>query len=220
MANIANNTYVFYGDKTELVKCHEKLNELYEKVGSNIICVDLTVENTVVNCEWIDYLEELSKDADSFRMDTNSKWYGNPVYWNNWVKANFSKLSVAFMCEECGMGIFEKVDPDNKFDDYVFINGSDIPEEDIAKLPQVIRDAMGKDYVCGTFLKDEVFNSKFQPEDLPESVSCEEYTNTTYYDIQTTDDMYLTILNDPKAQLNSVEAKDTVLFTLDTTAKN
>ena len=45
MANIANNTYLFYGDRTELVKCHEKLNELYEKVGNNTVCVDLTVEN-------------------------------------------------------------------------------------------------------------------------------------------------------------------------------
>lgn len=220
MANIANNTYLFYGDKTELVKCHEKLNELYEKVGSNTICVDLTVENTVINGEWIDYLEELSDDADSFRMDTNSKWYGNPVYWNNWVKANFSKLSVAFMCEECGMGIFEKVDPDNRFDDYIWVSGYNIPEEDIAKLPQVIRDAVCEDSVCGTFLESEVFNPEFRPSDLPDSVTYEEYVNTTYDDIQTTDDMYLTILNDPKEQLNNVEATDTVLFTLDTTAKN
>ena len=149
MANIANSTYLFYGDRTELVKCHEKLNELYEKVGSNIICVDRTVENTVVNCEWIDYLEELSKDADSFRMDTNSKWYGNPVYWDNWVKANYPKLSVAFMCEEPGVGLFQKIDPDNKFGDCVYIHGSDIPDEDIAKLPQVLKDAMIEESIWG-----------------------------------------------------------------------
>ena len=195
MANIAYSTYMFYGDKAELVKCHEKLNELYEKVGSNIICVDRTVENTVVNCEWIDYLEELSKDADSFKMDTNSKWYGNPVYWDNWVKANYPKLSVAFMCKEYGMEIFQKVDPDNKFDDYIYISGSSIPEEDIAKLPKVIKDAVCEDWVCGTFLKDEVFNSEYQPSDLPNSITYEEYTNTTYDEIRAGDEAYLAMLS-------------------------
>lgn len=191
MANIANNTYLFYGDRTELVKCHEKLNELYEKVGSNTVCVDLTVENVVVNGEWIDYLEELSKDADSFRMDTNSKWYGNPVYWDNWVKANYPKLSVAFMCEECGMEIFEKVDPDNKFDDYIYICGLDIPDENIEKLPQVLKDASFDNYICGTFLKDEVFNSEFQPSDLPDCITYKEYNNVTYDEIRASDEAYL-----------------------------
>ena len=191
MANIAHNTYLFYGDKTELVKCHKELSELYEKTGGNICCVDRTVENTVVNYEWIECIEELSDDADSFRMYTNSKWYGNPVYWDNWVKANYPKLSVAFMCEECGLGIFEKVDPDNKFDDYIYINGSDIPEEDIAKLPQVIKDAMCEDWVYGTFIKDEVFNSQFKPSDLPDNVTYGEYTNVTYDAIRASDEAYL-----------------------------
>lgn len=201
MANIASNTYIFYGDRSELVKCHDELSELYEKVGNNSSCVDNTVENTVVNCEWIECIEELSDDADSFWMDTNSKWYGNPVYWDNWVKTNYPKLSVAFMCEECGMGIFEKVDPDNKFDDYIWVSGSNIPEEDIAKLPQVIRDAMGKDYVYGTFIKNEVFNSEFQPSDLPDSVTYEEYTNTTYDAIRTSDEAYLANLSSIKERL-------------------
>jgi len=190
MANIAYSTYMFYGDKAELVKCHEKLNELHEKVGDDC-CVDRTVENTVVNCEWINYLEELSEGADSFKMETESKWYGNPVYWHDWVRTNFPKLSVAFMCEEYGMEIFEKVDPDNKFDDYIYICGSDIPDENIEKLPQVLKDASFDNYICGTFLKDEVFNSEFQPSDLPECVTYKEYDNTTYDEIRATDEAYL-----------------------------
>lgn len=201
MANIASNTYIFYGDRTELVKCYDTLTELYEKNGNNISCVDRTVENTVVNCEWIECIEELSDDADSFWMDTNSKWYGNPVYWDNWVKTNYPKLSVAFMCEESGMGIFEKVDPDNKFDEYIYISGSSIPEEDIAKLPQVIKDAMGENYVWGTFIKDEVFNSEFQPSDLPDSVTYKEYKNTTYDEIRSSDEAYLTMLSNMKERL-------------------
>lgn len=193
MANIASNTYLFYGDREELVKCHTELSKLYETVGSRFSCADRNVENTVVNCEWIECIEELSDDADSFWMDTNSRWYGNPVYWDNWVKANYPKLSVAFMCEEIGMEIFEKVDPDNKFDEYIHISGSNIPEEDIAKLPKVIKDAMCKDWVCGTFLKDEVFNSEYQPSDLPDSVTYKEYTNTTYDAIRSSDEAYLTM---------------------------
>lgn len=191
MANIASNTYLFYGDRDELVKCYDELSKLYEKIGSNACCVDRTVKNVVVNGEWIDWIEELSDDADSFQMCTDSKWYGNPVYWDNWVKANYPKLSVAFMCEEAGMGIFEKVDPDNRFDDYIYVSGYDIPEEDIAKLPKVIKDAMGEDYVYGTFIKDEVFNQEFQPSDLPDSVTYEEYTNTTYDAIRACDELFL-----------------------------
>lgn len=191
MANIATNTYLFYGDRDELVKCYDELSELYEKIGSNACCVDRTVKNAVVNGEWIEWIDELSDDADSFQMATNSKWYGNPVYWDNWLKANYPKLSVAFMCEEAGMGIFEKVDPDNRFDDYIYISGYDIPEEDIAKLPKVIKDAMGEDYVYGTFIKDEVFNQEFQPSDLPDSVTYEEYTNTTYDAIRACDELFL-----------------------------
>ena len=192
MANMADSTYLFYGDRTELVKCHEELNELYEKVGSDIICVDTTtVENVVVNGEWINYLEELSVDGDSFKMETESKWYGNPVYWHDWVKTNFPKLSVAFMCEEPGMEIFEKVDPDNKFDEYIYIWGSNVPDEYVEKLPPVLEDALFDGYLCGTFLKDEVFDSEFQPSDLPECVTYKEYDNTTYDEIRATDEAYL-----------------------------
>lgn len=191
MANIATNTYLFYGDRDELVKCYDELSKLYEKIGNNVCCVDRTVKNVVVNGEWIEWIEELSDNADSFQMCTDSKWYGNPVYWDNWVKANYPKLSVAFMCEEAGMGIFEKVDPDNRFDDYIYVSGYDIPEEDIAKLPKVIKDAMGEDYIYGTFIKDEVFNQEFQPSDLPDSVTYEEYTNTTYDAIRAGDAAYL-----------------------------
>jgi len=193
MANIANNTYLFYGDRAELVKCHNALTELHEKVGDDC-CVDRTVENTVVNCEWINYLEDLSEDSDSFKMETESKWYGNPVYWDNWVKTNYPNLSVAFMCEEPGMEIFEKVDPDNKFDEYIYIWGSDVPDEDIEKLPPVLEDALFDGYICGTFLKDEVFDSEFQPSNLPDCITYKEYDNTTYDEIRATDEAYLASL--------------------------
>lgn len=191
MANIAYNTYIFYGDREELVKCYDTLTDLYEKIGNSLCCADRTVEDTVVHCEWIECIEELSDDADSFWMDTNSKWYGNPVYWDNWVKTNYPKLSVAFMCEEPGMGIFEKVDPDNKFDEYIYISGYSIPEEDIAKLPKVIKDAMCEDCVYGTFIKDEVFNSEYQPSDLPDCITYKEYNNVTYDEIRASDEAYL-----------------------------
>ena len=191
MANIANNTYLFYGDKTELVKCHEKLNELYEKVGSNTVCVDLTVENTVINGEWINYLEDLSEYSDSFQMGTESKWYGNPVYWHDWVKTNFPKLSVAFMCEEPSMEIFETVDPDNRMDEYVYICGSDITDEDMEGLPQLIKDEVYEGCIYNTFIKDEVFNSEFQPSDLPDCIAYKEYDNTTYDEIRAADEAYL-----------------------------
>lgn len=193
MANIANNTYLFYGDRTELVKCHNALTELHEKVGDDC-CVDRTVENTVVNCEWINRIEELSDDADSFWMDTESKWYGNPVYWDNWVKTNYPNLSVAFRCEEPGMGIFETVDPDNRMDEYVYICGSDITDEDMEGLPQLIKDEVYEGCIYNTFIKDEVFNSEFQPSDLPDGMSCEEYVNTTYDEIRAIDEAYLASL--------------------------
>lgn len=210
MANIANNTYIFYGDRTELVKCHTELSELHEKVGSRFSCVDRSIENTVVNYEWIECIEELSDDTDSFWMDTNSKWFGNPVYWYDWVKTNYPKLSVAFMCTETGMGIFEKVDPDNKFDEYIYISGYSIPEEDIAKLPKVIKDAMSGDCVYGTFIKDEVFNSEYQPSDLPDSVTYKEYTNTTYDAIRSSDKAYLTMLSNMKERLQQSLPENTL----------
>lgn len=210
MANIASNTYLFYGDRDELVKCYDELSGLYEKCGNNIACADRTVENVVVNGEWIEYIEELSDDADSFSMYTTSKWYGNPVYWDNWVKANYPKLSVAFMCEEAGMGIFEKVDPDNRFDDYIWVSGYNIPEEDIAKLPQVIKDAVCEDSVCGTFIENEVFNPEFQPSDLPDSVTYEEYTNTTYDEIRAGDAAYLAKWSGIKEELQQSLPEGTV----------
>ena len=173
------------------------------------------LKNTVVNCEWISCIEELSDDADSFWMDTESKWYGNPVYWDNWVKTNYPNLSVAFRCEEPGMGIFETVDPDNRLDEYVYICGSDITDEDITKLPQVIRDAMGEDYVYGTFIKDEVFNSEFQPSDLPDGMSCEEYVNTTYDEIRASDETYLAMLSNMKEKIQQ-ELPESPLFEIHT----
>ena len=38
MTNIANNTYLFYGDKDELVKCHKMLNDIYEGVNGEPHC--------------------------------------------------------------------------------------------------------------------------------------------------------------------------------------
>ena len=198
MANIANNSYMFYGDKTELTKCHEEL-KLYEKGDNTISYDERTARNTVVHGEWIEGIESLREDADSFRMDTTSKWYGNPVYWHDWVKTNFPKLSVAFMCEEPGMEIFEKVDPDNKFDDYIYIWGSDVPDENVEKLPQVLKDVLFDGYVCGTFLKDEVFNSEFQPSDLLDCITYKEYDNTTYDTIRAIDEAYLAEMKEREA---------------------
>ena len=200
MANIANNTYMFYGDKTELDKCYEELNKLYEKDNGVVPCFHET-ENVVVHGEWIEYIDESDEDDDSFRMHTPSKWYGNPVYWDNWVKANFPKLSVAFMCEEPGCEVFEKVDPDNKFGDYIYVHGSDIPDEDITKLPQVLKDAICECGIWGTFSKDEVFSSEFQPSDLPDSVKYKEYTNTTYDEIRASDEAYLAKWTDIEKQI-------------------
>lgn len=56
----------------------------------------------------------------------------------------------------------------------------------------------GKDYVYGTFIKDEVFNSEFQPSDLPDGMSCEEYVNTTYDAIRASDEAYLAMLSNMK----------------------
>ena len=92
------------------------------------------------------------------------------------------------MCEEPGMEIFEKVDPDNKFDDYIYIWGSDVPDENVEKLPQVLKDVLFDGYVCGTFLKDEVFNSEFQPSDLPDCITYKEYDSTTYDTIRAIDE--------------------------------
>ena len=96
MANIANNTYLFYGDKDEIVKCHKMLNDIYEKVGSNKSWVKPDVLR--INPEWVNYIDDINPGVDDcFYMGTESKWYGNPVYWDNWVKANYPKLSVALI---------------------------------------------------------------------------------------------------------------------------
>ena len=106
MANIAHNTYLFYGDKDELVKCHTMLNDIYEKVGSNESCVD--VIPLFQNPEWISYIDDINPGVDNrFYMVTESKNYGNPLYWYNWLNSNFTNLSVAFRCAEPLLEIFE-----------------------------------------------------------------------------------------------------------------
>lgn len=207
MANIACNTYLFYGDRTELEKCHGELSKLYEKFGNRLSCVDR--DNDVhVNCEWIECVEELGDDTDEFWMDTASKWYGNPVYWNNWVKTNFPKLSMAFRCEEPGMGVFEMVDPDNRLGEYIYLHGKDIPKEDLEKLPKVIRNTIYDDNcLWGTFGKDEVFSKEFQPSDMPDSIVCAEYTNTTYEEIEHEDEVFQEMLSNMKENFNNQENK-------------
>ena len=79
----------------------------------------------------------------------------------------------------------------NTFDEYIYIWGSDVPDEDVEKLPQVLKDVLFDGYVCGTFLKDEVFNSEFQPSDLPDCITYKEYDNTTYDEIRAIDEAYL-----------------------------
>lgn len=184
MANIAHNTYLFYGDKDEIVKCHKVLNDIYEKVGSNESCVE--PERFIVSPEWINYIDDIRPGVDDrFYMSTKSKWYGNPSYWYNWVKANFPKLSVAFRCEEYLMGIFNQIDPDNELPDVVWVYGHDISADDLSKLPLAIRERAGKYtdstyYVAGTFDRDELFNSNFKPADLPKRINVWEYDKLTY----------------------------------------
>ena len=77
----------------------------------------------------------------------------------------------------------------------------DEPDEDIAKLPQVLKDAMIEESIWGTFRKDEIFNSEFQSFDLPESIACEEYFNTTYDKIRDSDEKYLARLDEIERQI-------------------
>ena len=94
MSNIAHNTYLFYGDKYELVKCR------------------------------IIYINDITPGLDNrFYMVTESDNYGNPLYWYNWLNNNFINLSVAFRCEEPLLEIFEQVDPDNELSDVVWVQG-------------------------------------------------------------------------------------------------
>ena len=187
MANIANNTYLFYGDKDELVKCHEMLNDIYEKVDSNKSWVEPDLLR--INPEWVNYIDDINPGVDDcFYMGTESKWYGNPRYWHDWVKSNFTNLAVAFRCEEPMMGIFNQIDPDNMLPDVVWVSGNGISEDDLSKLPPAVRDCVGKYvddtyYVANTFLRDELFNSNFEPSDLPDSISVQEYNNLTYEDL-------------------------------------
>lgn len=187
MANIANNTYLFYGDKDELVKCHKMLNDIYEKVGSSESCVEPDLLR--INPEWISYIDDINPGVDDrFYVITESKWYGNPSHWYNWVKDNFTNLSVAFRCEEPMMEIFNQIDPDNQLPEVVWIYGKEVPENELSKLPLAIRECAGKDgddtyYICGTFYRDELFNSNFKPSDLPESISVQEYVKLTYEEL-------------------------------------
>ena len=184
MANIANNTYLFYGDKDELVKCHEMLNDIYEKVGSNKSWVKPDLLR--INPEWVNYIDDINPGVDScFYMGTESKWYGNPRYWHDWVKSNFTNLAVAFRCEEPMMGIFNQIDPDNMLPDVVWVSGNGISEDDLSKLPPAVRDCVGEYvddtyYVANAFRRDELFNSNFKPSDLPDSIRVQEYTDLTY----------------------------------------
>ena len=183
MANIATNTYLFYGDKDEITKCHKMLKGLDEDAGG-ASCVE--PKTFIVHPEWINIIDDIRPGVDDrFYMTTESKCCGNPVYWHDWVKANFTKLSVAYMCEEPGGETFEKVDPDNVLQDKVWVEGSDISADDLSKLPPELSGCSGKDgddtyYLCGSFDKDELFNSDFKPADVPESITVREYDELTY----------------------------------------
>lgn len=189
MPNIAINTYLFYGDRDELAKCHAVLSKLYEKCGTNECCVELSDHST--NPEWFDYVSDFSGNAEKIEIGTNSDWYGNPVYWNNWTKENFPKLSMAFRCEESSMGIFEQIDPDHKLDEVIYLSGDPIPDEDVAKLPtalqKIIQDNNDCKYVYGTFIKSEIFSNDFKPSDLPDSISYNEFAETTYEEVEESD---------------------------------
>lgn len=97
------------------------------------------------------------------------------------------------MCEDPDAEIFEKVDPDEKFIDYIYICGSDMSDEDVEKLPEILRYEVYDGCFDGFFPRDEVFTSEFQPRDLPDSVTCIEYTSTTYDEIRVGDRVYLNL---------------------------
>ena len=186
MSNIAHNTYLFYGDKYELVKCRMMLNDIYEKVGSDESCVNVT--SLAQNPEWIIYINDITPGLDNrFYMVTESKNYGNPLYWYNWLNNNFINLSVAFRCEEPLLEIFEQVDPDNELSDVVWVQGRYISREDVQKLHPTLRDCCHREasgpansfYVIGSFYRDEVFNNG-ELSNLPDTIEVREYTNTTY----------------------------------------
>jgi hypothetical protein len=183
MANIVTNTYLFYGDKNEIIKCHKMLNDLYEDANGASLVEPKTF---IVNSEWINYIDDINPGVDDrFYMVTESKWYGNPLYWHNWVKNNYPELSVAFRCEEPMRGIFNQIDPDNVLQDRVWVEGLNIPADDLSKLPQEIRGCASKDgddtyYLGDSFDKDELFNSNFKPADVPESITVREYNKLTY----------------------------------------
>ena len=154
MANIAHNTYLFYGDKYELVKCRMMLNDIYEKVGSDESCVNVTSIDQ--NPEWIIYINDITPGLDNrFYMVTESDNYGNPLYWYNWVNSNFTNLSVAFRCEEPLLEIFEQVDPDNELSDVVWVQGRYIPQEDVQKLHPTLRDILRSETVVIEKLVDQ-----------------------------------------------------------------
>lgn len=190
MANIATNTYLFYGDKDELEKAHAEIMDLFKTCRSNLSCVPVDAHPDELNGEWIDDVSVLT-DADiKFEMVTNSRWYGNPLYWNNWVKEKYPKLSVAFSCEEPGLEIFERVDPDHMFDESVFLCSMAIDEEEIPSLPYCIKDCINKDtfnndyYVSGVFLKEELTSTGFDYTKLSEKWYYHEFVYTTYEDIE------------------------------------
>lgn len=191
MANIATNTYLFYGDKDEIIKCHKMLNGLDEDAGG-ASCVE--PKSFIVHPEWINIIDDIRPGVDDrFYMTTESKCCGNPVYWHDWVKANFTKLSVAYMCEEPGTETFEKVDPDNVLQDKVWVEGSDLSADDLSKLPPEISGCAGKDgddtyYLFGSFDRYELFNSDFKPADVPESITVREYDELTYEKLIERDD--------------------------------
>ena len=64
-------------------------------------------------------------------------------------------------------------------------------DEDVEKLPEILRDEVYDGCFDGFFPRDEVFTSEFQPRDLPDSVTCIEYTSTTYDEIRASDEAYL-----------------------------
>lgn len=183
MANIATNTYLFYGNREELVKCHKELKELYAD-ADGASCTEPKM--FIVNLEWVDCIDDINPGVDDrFYMRTESKWYGNPLYWYNWVKTNFPKLSVAFRCEEPMMEIFNQIDPDNVLQDSVWVYGSEISTDDLSKLPPKIRECASKNfddtyYLCGSFDKEELFNNNFKPAYVPESIIVREYDKLTY----------------------------------------
>ena len=184
MANIAENTYLFYGNPEELLEAHKCLTELFSEKGYDESCVDDTAGN---KGEWIVDLEDFNPECDTyFKLWTESKWYGNPTYWHDWTVKNYPNVAVAFECYEPGMRIFQRVDPDGKFNaDDVYLTGT-FKFDDVPSFPEIIASAIypGTTWICDVFEKSQLDAAHVDVNKLQGDWDMLEPTYTSYKELR------------------------------------